>query len=112
MRVPATRMRAKPKPTSPTGRTLDDVVRSAVSHPAQTRRQHARLLDRRRGRRAALLALPGLRLLHPPAAADLPGRLLEEPGRRSGFRQGDAGVVLDQPPELDAGAGAALRGLD
>ena len=40
----------------------------------QAHRAQPRLLDRRRARRAALLALLGLRLLHPPAAADLSRR--------------------------------------
>ena len=63
-------------------------------------------------RRVAVLALPGLRLLHPSAAADVPDRPLEEPADRSGVGTRDARDVLDQLPELDARAGAAVHRRD
>ena len=51
-------------------RSRTPVPDPAAPHGSAT----AHVLDRRQGRRAALPALPGLRLLQPPAHADLPDR--------------------------------------
>ena len=88
-RAPATKKRAKPKRTRPMPRDAGRCrCRSAVSHPAEARRPQPRVLDRRRARRAALLALPGLRLLHPSAAADLPDRATRRTWRSKRCRGG------------------------
>ena len=52
------------------------------------------------------------RLLHPPAAADLPDVPLEEPGGRSGVGPGDARDLLDQPPDWMPGPELPVRRRD
>ena len=83
---------------------------SAVPHPARdSTTATAEFWTGGADGRAALLALPGLRLLHPPAAADLPDVPLEEPRSRSRCPAGRRCDVLGQPPALDAGTRAAVR---
>ena len=88
--IPHARTRVRRSARSRTGVTVPDVEAAAPPFRILPKldRPQPRLLDGRRARRAALLALPGLRLLHPSAAADLPDRPLEEPRRPRRCRAG------------------------